>query len=395
MPTRLMILLCLLSMPSIASAKEIRLEILAPRQDCLFVPLETTSGWPLVLQLTANGTPLIGIGCRDGEPFPGQEQTGFLVYTTPPQCFPPADPEFSCNKPESEELLRECLATEGEIYVEFTPDVDQPGVPDLAGSPQARSLPNPFADLPRVTGTDPTGRNFSIPIGPLTDSKIYQDPDGQYPPAVIEPDGYGYGADDDLPGLVLLSDTGVGLVFDNNLVRRVGSHNLAGFLNSVAYEIKNTNGRISIVASMVVPEGLFTPLVLADLCLSPRSGSGRSTSCIPSGAYWSLDGGELRTVEPSASERARMVIIRAFVVNGTAPSILYDLNSDLRVDAEDAKMAGYRLLSQQVVLALHHVPCPSCPIFPFDLDGNQESGEVILHLKSNKVKAGPSAISPP
>lgn len=381
-----------------ASGEEILLEFLAPRQDSLFIPTEITSGWPLVLRLTANDSPRIGIGCHDGEPMPKQEQTGFLVYTSQPQCFPPADPEFSCEDvPEKyEELLRKCLATEGEIYLEFTPDVDQPGVPDLAGSLQARALPNPFACLARVNGTDPTGINFSVPIGPLTDSKIYQNPGGGYPRQTINPDGYGYGADDDLPGLVLLSDTGVGLVFDDNLVRSHGARNLAGFLNSVAVEIKNADNRISILASMVVPEGLFTPLVLVDLCLGKlRYIDTHLQRCIPFSANWRLDGGELRTEAPSDSERAKIVTLRAFVVNGTAPSILYDLNSDLMVDAEDAKMAGYRLLSQEAALTFQHVSCPSCPIFPFDLDGNNESGEVSAIFKAPKVKAGPIVIPPP
>ncbi len=51
---------------------------------------------------------------------------------------------------------------------------------------------------------------------------------------------------------------------------------------------------------------------------------------------------------------------RAFMVSGIAPSLLSDGNGDGRVTAVDAKLAGYRVISNEVVFKFrkfHGDPC--------------------------------------
>ena len=55
-------------------------------------------------------------------------------------------------------------------------------------------------------------------------------------------DGFGFGADDDITGLVVIAEYGVGRVFDEpdfELSDPIGAVNLAGLVNSVTYDLSD------------------------------------------------------------------------------------------------------------------------------------------------------------
>ncbi len=109
----------------------------------------------------------------------------------------------------------------------------------------------------------------------------------------------GYGSNPRLPGLVVVADA--------------GTQNLAGFFHSVAYELRDSQGRTSILAHMNVPKNLFSP-------------------------------------------EGKEVTIRAFVVAGDALEKLEDKNDDGIVDIKDAK--GLKLLSAEATLRVRPLPAP-------------------------------------
>ena len=126
-----------------------------------------------------------------------------------------------------------------------------------------------------------------------------------------EDKAYGYGANPHLPGLMVVAASDRGAAADEAVdqVSPLDAENLAGFFHSVAYELKDAQGRTSILAHMNVVEDLLLP------------------------------------VEPGQE-----VTIRAFVVNGRAPDSLTDANGDGIVDIADAKQQSLRLLSNQATL---------------------------------------------
>ncbi len=121
----------------------------------------------------------------------------------------------------------------------------------------------------------------------------------------------GYGSNPRLPNLVVVADA--------------DERNLAGWFQSVAYELKDARGRTSILAHMNVPRGLF------------------------------LAAGE----EELLSAVGKVVTIRAFVVGGDPLEKLPDANGDGIVDIADARRKGLRLLSEQATLRVQPWPAAS------------------------------------
>ena len=387
----------------------ISLQFVGAKQDAVF--RETGSGWPVTLRLSSNGE--LGIGTPHIPPFfPRFQEVGYLVFADPDNCF-------------SFGIDANCSMTD-ETYVEFTPDMDRPG------------LVNPHGNADRLIALTATGGGGSptvltfdfdthvndrlVPYGPLVGGtgdtlekrcssvlKFAGEPcaqDGDCPAGStcreipVDADGYGYGADDDLPGLVLLSDTGVGLVLNENFnhprIRQV--RNLAGLLNSVAYDLREGSHRPTILAHLNVPpgqiynardsndnpfptptpRGLFTPVVLADRCI------GDPNVCQSGDIHqFRIDGGPIVSMSDNelfAFLNQRVVTLRAFVVNGTAPSILADVSGDGVIGAKDAALAGYQLLSGEEtlqVIAFYDDNLQVLPLF-YDFDGNGDARGLLV-----------------
>jgi hypothetical protein len=366
---------------------------------------ETGSGWPITMRLTSNGE--LGIGTPFRPPiFPRFQEVGYVVFADPDNCF-------------SLGLGHTCASTD-ETYLEFTPDLDLPGIANPHGNPDrlialtesggggsprilAFDVDTHLNDLlvpygPEVGGADTLEYRCAGPLeyaGPACtqDSDCFFDSKCRLLP--VNADGYGYGPDDDLPGLVLLSDTGVGLVLDENFNRPrvLQERNLAGLLNSVAYDLKDGSHRTTVLAHMNVPHGrqhdlrtggsssipsqlprgLFTPMVLADRCVGTVPACGTNFTHI-----FRIDGGPQVSMEDHDMLdllNAKVVTLRAFVVNGTAPSVLSDLNGDGFVGAKDAVLAGYQLLSGEESVRFVGFYDDELEVLPllFDFDGNGDA----------------------
>ncbi len=319
--------------------------------------IQPNSGWPLTLSLAANEEKLLGIGhtgWQPDDPYPDASSTGYIVFEDLDGCpsWVPAEwqkEHIQTLEDEGRARYEDCLQPpaspwpEDEVLVEISPRLevrDEPcgDMPELWVWEQSKESEN---------GTN----SRLISIGPCVGS---------------EDDGYGYGRNPRLPGLVLLADAGPGVVTDENFDRPssldpplpVEMRNLAGFFQSVTYELKDARSRTSILVHMNVPEGLFSPVALVDDCVKRRRG--RKTC-------FRVDGAPKKEVDRGS----QVVSIRAFMVNQQAPDRLTDANGDGVVDAEDAEYAGLRLLSGQAVLRLK-VPLVRVAK---DLDGDGDAME--------------------
>jgi hypothetical protein len=373
------------------------------------VTRQVATGWPLTLRLSSNGE--LGIGRPFVTPyFPQFGDFGFIVFADPDGC-----PSFDAiNAP--------CPGGVDETMLEFWADMDRAGVSNPhgnvdrlvaltesggGGSPKVftydanSGLNNLLVRYgPFVGGNDTMalrcvgGRLAIYPGSPcLSDADCTSGTSCRQVP--LDADGFGYGADDDAPGLALFSDTGVGLVLDEgfNPGQPRQSRNLAGLVHSVAYELNDATSKTSVQVHLNVPGsrtvgaplsagpfipalsplGLFTPAVLADFCV------GDPQSCNINGAgLVRIDGGpltDMTAAEVGVFLNSQVVTLRAFVVNGTAPSLLADLNGDGFVGAKDAVLAGYSLLSGEKTFRLvgYYDEELFNLVLPYDFDGNGEA----------------------
>ena len=370
----------------------VTLDIEAPRYNPdLPPPLMFSSGWPLVFKATAR-VDALGIA-TDAQPseFPTMEETGYVVFDDPDGCLALPEPfEINYDNPSLPNPDNPCPVLgsprpqSDETYLEFANDVDSVGVPDNAGNPgRSAALGDAVSGAPVFTGAIEEAGVLTIgpvAVGPATGLATASGIDDSID------DGVGYGADDDLPGLVLLSATGVGLVLDTDFnppfVRQ--QRNLAGFLNWAAYELRGANGNTVVHAGMVLPYGLVAPLMQTDDCIGTPTDAGDTFFCDEPSQY-RIDGGALVTAPVfgslqdnyPANFNARAYELRAFVVSGVAPSLLTDMNGDGVVTAADATAAGYRVISNEKVVRLRQYHGNYCggisltqQTFFADIDGN-------------------------
>ena len=228
-----------------------------------------------------------------------------------------------------------------ELWLEFTPDEDSPGVLDNSGFDTLQSAMKAVERQSSVTFQGETST-----FGPRVDDVL---------------DGLGYGANDDLPGLVLLADEGVGVVLsaldtqttDDGTITvgwqplvPASSRNLAGFMTSVGYELNDERLRTTVTTSLMVPRHLFERRYLEDQCFVFAPGL-----C---DTYLRVEG---RPAVPQAEANLDNydVTIRAFVVQGTAPSTVTDCDSDGVVTANAASCMGYQLLSRERVFTIRQI----------------------------------------
>ena len=355
-----------LLVPSVAQAQKLTTEVISPRLGLLnpllpssLLPKETSGGWPLTIRLTSNNE--IGIGTAFLPAFPEDGVTGFLIFTDPDGC-PSFSPAVITNP------ISPCFnAPVDETFFEFTNDTDLVGVPDQAGNSfRQAALTDSFGGGPpsmlvfnEVTGTNSflqaygprtsAPNSTDTPVGRcvsrfgVTDLACASNADCTGPFAVtcetvpLEVDGKGWGADDDAPGVVLLANTGPGVVLDQNFNFPAGPRqlrNLAGFLTSVAWEMNDSAKHSDVVLHMNVPNGLFKPVVQEDTCVGIVS-----NGVCRGGELFRVDGGP--QVTSIAGLGDKVTTLRIFVVNGTAPSVLSDGDGNGVVDSKDAVLAGY------------------------------------------------------
>ena len=327
------------------------------------VAIAPASGWPVTVRLKGNND--IGIGIPQVYPaeFPYFGLKGFLVFSNPDGCFSWVYTAFQDTDPPCSSPF-----PFDEKWVEFSPDIDLPGL--------------------SAFNIGPLGGNQEIMVGgaPVT----------LLGPAVgddITEDGYGFGHDDDLPGLVVLADRGLGIKYDDGFVKHspLTARNLAGLGQSVSYLLNDKlptsdssqTGRAIIEWHMNVPHKLMGPFTLIDQCTGAVNviapGPPPIVEC--EGATSKVDGGP----EPGVPLTDLVTTLRVFVVNVNKtgdfdatdalpqePPIpideLEDLNGDGIVSAKDAQVAGYTLLSDEQVIQVRVFQ--PLPVGYGDIDGN-------------------------
>ncbi|MEM7676059.1 MAG: hypothetical protein AAF449_08665, partial [Myxococcota bacterium] len=198
--------------------------------------IQYRSGWRLSIAMTPREAQGFSIYVGDGaEPYPKIGRTSSLLLRDLDGCPRIADPR--------------CPDVPGdELSFSFTPDQDLPFVADSAGEVDVRDQLASDAGRPLFTYN-----GESVLIGP-----------GIQTSSTASPDGIGYGPNDDLPGLVLLSNVGVGQVLTSDLgvpgnvtgfdplpVPR--ARNLAGLMTEVGFDLRRKSNRTVVSTSMIVP----------------------------------------------------------------------------------------------------------------------------------------------
>lgn len=302
-----------------------------------------------------------------------------LVLTDPDDCLDLSD--FSTIGP-----FEICAGGPNETFVRFKSETsDQPGVSDSCpAAAEARliddtfdssnvfNLNKPYLIAGEDGGSGNTLGNLVLrPVGAFTGGATA--------------DCYGFAADEDLQGLVLMADIGPMRVFDEHfdlVGRRI--RNFAGMLSSVSIELVDKSDRSSIVALLRVPTGLLEPLTVIDRSLPGSTFellTRQDSGPIQSFDFPSTPGvSEILSTLPDVN-----VTLRAVIVDGEAPDFIDDLDGDDKLTARDVKLAGHTLLSNEAAIEIHavqndvfaewvnFVKCPTA-ILGGDLDGDGSSG---------------------
>jgi len=329
--------------------KPITLDI--PGMELPFVSsLQPLGGWPLTIRMFANKP--IGIGTYGSRGlFPPEQSPAWIVWSDPDGCF-----SFAMALPGHE------CASRDETYLEFAPGLTSQG---STGDPLiVKTYQFPTQDHPEIVGNKKE-RSLGLQLG-------------------------GFGRSTAIPGLVILSDTGVGREFTLDEAKGIAqtgrARNLAGFVNSVAWTVNDRMPflpRTSVTAQMNVPRGLFKPILFVDYGDCPSTPGlvceiwswtleGRSASGSPAAMLAALNG--------------KVTTVRIFVVNGPAPEFLDDVNHDGVIDHRDALLTlqpddqpgdgfntggvPYRLISGERVVRFQTLDQEEFPGIPFDFDGN-------------------------
>ena len=392
-------LFSVLIMPALATADDypIELEIVSPvapklkgnNVDPESHNIQYRSGWPLTFKLVTTDEHLLGTLIQYDEDYhgtyPAAGVQSTLVFEDPDDC-----PWI-----EGHALFFQytCPVDPDEVFLEFTAGVDFPGLADFHGRDDIRDLQDDLFDKPEWGGPATGG----------------------------ESDGVGYGPNDDLPGLVILSNVGVGIVYEPLVIETVyedcgwsfvpseepdgldgwewvcvdvpvsvpprpvdwqraipeARHNLSGLMGSVAYELNDQKRRTTVTTSLVVPSTLFTHQVLEDHCYT---GSAADAGCPGPHDIARIIDGRLPIVvgqsHPDFSVWVSNVEIRAFVVNGDAPTIVEECDGEEDVTAADVECnvdpstgGFYKRISNEVVLEVEQGGGANF-ILCGDLDGN-------------------------
>ncbi len=345
-----------------------------------FQGLTTTTGWSLVLRIEVPDS--IAILESPEEPTTPVGRREAIVFENPDGCidmrhFPiirAGTPyELGCGGPD-------------ESFIEFTTErFDNFDVADgQTGNFQVREqlVDDAFAagallDKPYLVNT--AGSIVPVPR-PQTGGDLL--------------DGFGYGPDDDLPGLVIMSNLGAARVFDENFDAPSGGviRNMGGFINSVSQELLTKRGGSAVTAWMQVIAGMMEPIALVDLDVDAADAD--FLRRLESGPVESFQFGtppqseDDVLFEVASSYSPFELELRVVLVEGVAPTFIQDTNRDGRFTAWDLRRMGYKILSNEARLRLVQDfdvvvtqtvsgrTCPPPSLIYRDLDGNGLDGAI-------------------
>jgi hypothetical protein len=344
--------LSVVSAAAFAAQPTVDIEFVTPDVSHPRTATQLAYGWPLAIRATISDELFI-FDLSDSGAHSDQTvlEHAFVVFADAGGCYEmPRD------------LVRSCLATSpGETYIELSADHDEVDVVDSVGNDALIAL----SDAPGVSYSRRlnSGEIIDVEVGPEAGSGAL--------------DGVAYGANDDWPGLVLLSDHGIGVVLDSSFNRPpvAQRRNLAGLLESVLFELTDSKGRTRISAVTHAPLGLLGPVIQWDSSIGENNAA--------PGRY-RVDGGPIQWHSNELVESfyeglisSKVFALRAFVVSGIAPTVLMDANYDGRVDNTDASMLGYKVLSNEATVEVKIIPTRHLILLmamPYDLDGNGIAG---------------------
>lgn len=331
----------------------IKLRIQEPKSNRHGLLLE--SGWNLGFRLTAKNW----VGYLDTRRRFGSGVFQALILKDPDDCL-----DMSHVAPGATPFDNSCAGPD-EIFVKFTSDrIDTRELADslfeCSDSAADALLDDALVDIVAANSFGSankvylTGNSGDRPAGTRT--------------GVASRDCYGYGVDDDLPGLVVMIDIGAARFFDldfnpvpaasSGLARRL--KNSAGLLSNVGSEFSNRQGETSIVAHMRAERGMFEPIAIYDVDVADseynyarRVDGGDIEYFNIDADFDSADGifNGLKTLLPESY----FVTVRAVVVEGAAPAIIKDMDGNNKFTAKDVELMGYTLLSNQAYKRLRIV----------------------------------------
>jgi hypothetical protein len=341
----------LVSHAVIAAQSWYELQIVLPSSPNAQISTQLTGGWPLVIRAMApGGAPTYSLDDYSG--------SLAVVASDPSDCFV----NLMSSDPGA------CLLQPSDVvYTNLWIGRDTPAVMGLTTGD--RVLIEALVDSNGGGGPVFSG----LVGGPVTSVTAGPDTGGEVR------DGYGYGANDDWPQLVLLSNRGVGVVLDEHFNRGPTEQrrNLAAFLEWVAYDLADAKSRSAVSSGAIVPYALFSPLIMIDEAVGQPDASGDAYGA---NFKFRIDGGPVRSgsyrclyQQYSEFLYGAETELRAFLVRGSAPSVLFDMDGDSDVDAADAELSGLLVISSE--RTVH-----------FRLwDGVSGAGNAFFHDQSNRI----------
>ena len=344
-----------------------------------FEGLTTTTGWSLVLRIEVPDS--VAIVESPEEPTQPVGRREAVIFQDPDGCIDMRHfPIINAGTP-----YEECSGPD-ESFIEFTTErFDNFDVADSnTGNFQVRDIlvddvfaPGVLLNKPFLLNT--AGSIVAVPR-PQTGADLK--------------DGFGYGPDDDLPGLVIMADIGAARVFDEDFDRapRGVIRNMGGFINSVSQELLTRRGGSAITAWMQMISGMVEPIVLIDLDVDADGVD----------YLRRLESGPVQTFQfiapPQDDDDILFDIsstyapfeldLRVVLVEGVAPTFIHDKNRDGRFTAADLRRMGYKVLSNEArlrlvqdldVLVTETISGRTCPppsLIYRDLDGNGADGAI-------------------
>jgi hypothetical protein len=345
-----------------------------------FQGLTTTTGWSLVLRIEVPDSIAILESPEEATVPVGRREA--IVYDDPDGCLDMRHfPIIRAGTPYEDD----CSGPD-ESFIEFTTErFDNFDVADgQTGNFQVREALVDDAFAPGVLLDKPYIRNTAGSIVPV--------PRPQTGGELL--DGFGYGPDDDLPGLVIMSNLGAARAFDEdfNAVRGGVIRNMGGFINSVSQELLTKRGGSAVTAWMQMVAGMVEPIALVDLDVDA------------SGVDYlrRLESGRVRAFrfrtppqneddvlfEVTSSYSPFELELRVVLVEGVAPTFIHDKNHDGRFTATDLRRMGFKILSNEARLRLTQDfdvvvtqtvsgrTCPPPSLIYRDLDGNGLDGAI-------------------